>query len=524
MKLWKTALGAALAVACLALGHPADASIAARDQRTNALKDMCTQTQGGQEIPCDVYYLQQDDGTFAPAKATATFEIKGHKTLAVSTTSAPTTLPTSDRSLVLQNLGTSDIYLKMGGVSVSAATTDFVLRAGKSMGLSSGGNLYIAGITASGTSTLDITTGVGVPVFDGGGGSSGGGAITIADGGDVTKGAKIDTAWDLSVGSPTMMAVNKAIALKIEAARALLAGNLTVNTHAVTQSGTWNIGSITTLPSIPAGTNLIGKFGIDQTTPGTTNLVAAGQNGTWNINNIAGTISLPNGAATSAKQPALGTAGSPSTDVITVQGATSGTGLPVKLADGVDVSQGAVADAAWTTGSCSVISCLKAIAGAAISTTPAAVKTDQTTHGTTDLVAADITKVGGNAALAGLGNVGSGSQRMFSAFAGGAQASVNISTATTTQVIPLSGSLTTYVLFEQLTAGGTGDATWKYGTGTNCGTGTTTMEGVYNLTAQNGYNNGNGAAPVRIVPAGQALCLTTSAAVQYTGRLIYVQF
>lgn len=44
-------------------------------------------------------------------------------------------------------------------------------------------------------------------------------------------------------------------------------------------------------------------------------------------NPTAGT--LPTGAATAAKQPALGTAGTPSTDVITVQGITAGTPLPV---------------------------------------------------------------------------------------------------------------------------------------------------------------------------------------------------
>ena len=64
---------------------------------------------------------------------------------------------------------------------------------------------------------------------------------------------------------------------------------------AVTQSGTWNIGTLTTITSLPAlaagtnnigdvdvltlpalvaGTALIGKVGIDQTTPGTTNAVA----------------------------------------------------------------------------------------------------------------------------------------------------------------------------------------------------------------------------------------------------------
>ena len=44
--------------------------------------------------------------------------------------------------------------------------------------------------------------------------------------------------------------------------------------------------------------------------------------------------------------------------------------------------------------------------------TPFAVKTDQTTHGTTDLVAADITKVNGNTALAGNGVTGTGSLRV----------------------------------------------------------------------------------------------------------------
>lgn len=64
--------------------------------------------------------------------------------------------------------------------------------------------------------------------------------------------------------------------------------------------------------------------------------VSASQTGTWNINNISGTVSLPTGAATSAKQPALGTAGTPSADVITVQGITSMTALKV---DGSAVTQ-----------------------------------------------------------------------------------------------------------------------------------------------------------------------------------------
>jgi len=44
---------------------------------------------------------------------------------------------------------------------------------------------------------------------------------------------------------------------------------------------------ITVDTALPAGTAIIGKVGIDQTTPGTTNLVAAGQSGTWNIGTLS---------------------------------------------------------------------------------------------------------------------------------------------------------------------------------------------------------------------------------------------
>jgi hypothetical protein len=60
-----------------------------------------------------------------------------------------------------------------------------------------------------------------------------------------------------------------------------------------------------------------------------TGTVAATQSGTWNVNNVSGTVSLPTGASTSAKQPALGTAGTASADVITVQGIAGATAVIV---------------------------------------------------------------------------------------------------------------------------------------------------------------------------------------------------
>lgn len=60
------------------------------------------------------------------------------------------------------------------------------------------------------------------------------------------------------------------------------------------------------------------------------------QQGTWNVTNVSGTVSLPTGASTAAKQPALGTAGAASADVLTVQGVASMTALKV---DGSGVTQ-----------------------------------------------------------------------------------------------------------------------------------------------------------------------------------------
>ena len=68
-------------------------------------------------------------------------------------------------------------------------------------------------------------------------------------------------------------------------------------------------------------------YGQLQQSGGAGTTTTATQGGTWNINNISGTVALPTGAATSAKQPALGTAGAPSVDVITIQGASGMTPL-----------------------------------------------------------------------------------------------------------------------------------------------------------------------------------------------------
>ena len=66
------------------------------------------------------------------------------------------------------------------------------------------------------------------------------------------------------------------------------------------------------------------------------------QGGTWNVTNVSGTVSLPTGAATVAKQPALGTAGTASADVISVQGIASMTPISIQGNSTVVVASGTI--------------------------------------------------------------------------------------------------------------------------------------------------------------------------------------
>lgn len=106
----------------------------------------------------------------------------------------------------------------------------------------------------------------------------------------------------------------------------------------------------------------------------------------------------------------------------------------------------------------------------------------------------------------------------------GASVAINISTAATTQLVAAAAGKAIYVTAWDVIAAGTGNITLEYGTGANCGTGTTPLTGAYNLTAQFGIAKGNGLGPVLVVPPGAALCALTSAAIQMSGSVSYTQF
>lgn len=122
-----------------------------------------------------------------------------------------------------------------------------------------------------------------------------------------------------------------AVSLPLPTGAALEAGNLATIAGSITatvaQDNVKQINGVTVL--MGNGVTGTGSQRVTIASDNTAFTVNAAESGTWNITNVSGTISLPTGAATSAKQPALGTAGLASTDVITIQGIASMTKLLV---------------------------------------------------------------------------------------------------------------------------------------------------------------------------------------------------
>jgi hypothetical protein len=106
----------------------------------------------------------------------------------------------------------------------------------------------------------------------------------------------------------------------------------------------------------------------------------------------------------------------------------------------------------------------------------------------------------------------------------GASLPINLSTATTTQLVAAVSGKAIYVTAWDVIAAGTTNFTFEYGTGTNCVAGTTALTGPYGLVAQFGAAKGSGLGPVLVVPAGNALCAVNSATVQVSGSLAFTQF
>src|SRR6267142_1865680 len=155
------------------------------------------------------------------------------------------------------------------------------------------------------------------------------GRFTVIQGIGTSLHAVLDTTSTTAVAHATASNLNAQIQGAV-ASRASNTGN------PVKKGGVFN----TTQPTVTNGQVVDAQFTARGASIVATGVdafaVNASQTGTWNITNVSGTITLPTGASTAAKQPALGTAGTASADVLTVQGIASMTALKV---DGSAVTQ-----------------------------------------------------------------------------------------------------------------------------------------------------------------------------------------
>jgi len=102
---------------------------------------------------------------------------------------------------------------------------------------------------------------------------------------------------------------------------------------------------------------------------------------------------------------------------------------------------------------------------------------------------------------------------------------LDMATATTTQIVALSGSTVVYVCSYAFQAGGTTAVKLVGGTGANCVTSQSARTPNYDFTAQAGINRvGGGGNIVAKGVAADALCVTSSTAVNVHAEVSYAQF
>lgn len=216
----------------------------------------------------------------------------GSAAAAVTSASTSTALPANGGSITVTNVGTKTAYLTTSSGAGAATTNATPVYAGQTLGFGtqSGVDHLNAICGGADSTTLNVQGGSGLfagATQAGAGGGGGGGAVTVADGADVAEGATTDAAV---VGD--------------------VSGTLSAKLRGL--SKIWN----------DLWDSVNHRIRVDGS--GVTQPVSAAS------------LPLPAGAATAAKQPALGTAGAAAADVITVQGITSMT--PVKV-DGSGVTQ-----------------------------------------------------------------------------------------------------------------------------------------------------------------------------------------
>lgn len=100
----------------------------------------------------------------------------------------------------------------------------------------------------------------------------------------------------------------------------------------------------------------------------------------------------------------------------------------------------------------------------------------------------------------------------------------SLATISTTQIVGLTAGQRITVCGFVLSGGGATTAKFVRGTGANCGTGTADVTPAFELGDNVSLPFGSGVGMVFRLPAGEALCVVNSVAVQLSVHLVYSKF
>jgi hypothetical protein len=136
-------------------------------------------------------------------------------TLSVSTSSSRVALP-SGTVVVVYNIGSSAAFVTLGNSSVTATTAMDVIPQNSWMAFTAGSNTYLAAITSTGATALNISGGSGLPAGAGGGGGSGGSGSNASVGATGSSVPSSATYVGMNVGGNTAGLTGTSNGLKVD--------------------------------------------------------------------------------------------------------------------------------------------------------------------------------------------------------------------------------------------------------------------------------------------------------------------
>lgn len=170
-------------------------------------------------------------------QAAPSFSPTGQTTLSVTTASGRVAFATPGPTALIINTGANAAYLKFGGSTVTATTSNYLLNPGCAMAWDVNGQGYVAAITGSSTTTLSVATGGGVPTLQNSGCSvTLSGTVVVSGTVTANQGTAGASAWPVKIDQTTPGTTNG-----VQVNAALPAGTnvigVTGNTQGSTTSG-----------------------------------------------------------------------------------------------------------------------------------------------------------------------------------------------------------------------------------------------------------------------------------------------